>query len=188
MLSPWVVAAAGIFPSWQSRRDYILDISRGPLARFISQAGPVAVAAAFALYLTSPSFASPLLPLSWALLLAGIALSPFQRPSWPILAGMGVILASAWIAVPVSFITTSSNPTATLLLAILTTMLAPLAWLTRPEPVLKWLIPVWLIQAGVSLWEAATDAVDRADGVAANANAGAAFLLLGCIVVVNGNS
>lgn len=110
-----------------------------------------------------------------------------RGPDRVTLALLGIMVASAWLAVPLSLnfeIATHQ----TIWLALLTTVLAPLAWVTRLKYVLGWLTPVWLIQAGVSLYQWLAQDTFRVLGLANNQNAGAAFLLLGCIYLLNGNT
>lgn len=109
------------------------------------------------------------------------------RPSRVLLGLFTLIIASAWLSVPLSALF-GGNLAGTLWLAILTTVLAPLAWIRDIKAVLLWLTPVWLVQAGVSLYQWLFTDATRVNGIAENTNAGAAFLLLGCVYLMNGNS
>jgi hypothetical protein len=72
-----------------------------------------------------------------------------------------------------------------LLLAFFTTVLFPLLWVKDIKPIFYWLIPGWFLQASVMAWQWFAEGASRAGGIALNANAGSAFLLLGAIFLMH---
>lgn len=150
-------------------------------------AGGACAAAAAGIYLTSPSLTSPWLPTAIVLFSLSVAFLGTSRPSRVLLVLFGVVIASAWASVPISAFS-GGNLAGSLWLALLTSALLPLAWAQDIRPVLQWLTPVWLAQAGVSLYQWLFTEASRVNGIAENTNAGAAFLLLGCVYLMNGNS
>jgi hypothetical protein len=137
---------------------------------------------------TSPSLISPLLPLAIVLFWLSVVLMERSRPDRLVLVLFAAIAGSSWLALPISALT-GGNLVGSVWLAILTTVLLPLAWLRDPKPVFQWLTPVWLIQAGICLYQAVfgLPGTHRVLGFAENQNAGAGFLLLGCIYLLNGH-
>ncbi len=150
--------------------------------------GGILGATAAAIYITSPSLISIWAPMGFILFWASIFLIGIRRPSPIILICLAVIIGSAWIAVPFAAFTEATNLAGTLTLAILTTVLAPLAWIKDAKPIFYWLVPVWLAHAGVSLSQWITGSHERVIGLTQNANVDAAFLLIGCVYLINGNS
>ena len=150
----------------------------------LTQPGAACCAAAFGIYITQPTLHSPLLPLAIALMWAGVWLLPRRQPDKPLLVLFGVIVGSAWLAVPISYFHPMTNFTASIWLAILTSVLVPLAWIKDPRPILFWMVPVFLLQAALILYQGLIMATVRAGGMAQNINAGAGFLLLGAVFLV----
>ncbi len=146
--------------------------------------GAILIISAFGLYLTQPSLSSPLLPLAIVLIWTGVAFIGISRPHKVIIACIVVIVASAWLAVPLSQIYNRSL-VPTIWLAILTTVLIPLAWTARPKLVFNWMVPLWLLHALISIYQWFTVG-GRVPGLGENQNASAAFLLLGCVHLLNG--
>lgn len=147
--------------------------------------GGALCAATFAIYLHSPSVGSVWFLLAFLALWLALLFLPASRPAPIMITCALVIVGSAWVAVGIA-IWTGFWPFQTLLLAFLTTVLFPLLFVANPAFILRWLIPVWLIHAGVSLaqW---LDGVYRVTGISSNANVGSAFLLLGCVYLLNGH-
>lgn len=148
------------------------------------QLGGASAAAAIGIYLTSPALISPLLPLGFCLLWASVAFLGVRRVPRVVLGLAALIVASAWIAVPFSSV--FDRPLApTLLLALFTTVLAPLLFVKEIKPIFYWLIPGWFLQALAMAWQWFAEGASRAGGIAENENAGSSFLLLGAIFLVS---
>jgi hypothetical protein len=92
-----------------------------------------------------------------------------------------LIVTSTFIAIPVSLFIEDRNTPATAFLAMATTILFPLIWVTNVERIFYALIPGWLLQASVMTWQWFVEGATRTGGIAENENAGSAFLLLGVI-------
>jgi hypothetical protein len=92
-----------------------------------------------------------------------------------------VIVASAFIAIPISLLIEDRSTPATMFLAMATALLFPLIWVTNIEKIFYALIPGWFLQASVITWQWFVEGASRTGGIAENENAGSAFLLMGAI-------
>lgn len=176
------LGAVGVF--W---RDALARLHNLDAPQILEHCGAACLAAAFSLYLTSPKLTSLLIPLAWGLILGSLLLMERQKPALPVLLGSGVIIGSTWLSVPLAWFFNHYYFTHTLWLALLTSALVPLAWIKNPLLVVRWLIPVWLIHSGWSLWDSWHWDGYRVQGLSGNANVGAAFLLLGVLAFLNGH-
>ena len=143
-------------------------------------------ALALATAFLQPDLDSRVLPFVWLFLGGGIyfGYSQFSMGNRWVFAGLVVIILSAWIAVPLSFIN-GRTPGSTITLAILTTPLLLYYLSDHGTLILKYLSPLWLLQAGYVLWQGLVFQIPRASGFADNTNAGSSFLLLGLIYLLD---
>ena len=143
-------------------------------------------ALALATAFLQPGLDSRVLPFVWLFLGGGIY---FAYPRWSIgnrcvFAGLLVIIGSAWVAIPLIFIN-GRAPASTLTLALLTTPLLLYYLTDHGTLILKYLSPLWFIQATYVLWQGLVLHIPRAPGFAENTNAGSAFLMLGIIFLLD---
>jgi len=171
----------------RQRQKLKLDFSELLTASSISSikrhVGAACLALATAIYLTEPSINSALLPLAFALFGVSVFLIGTTKLNRVYVALIGIIVTSAWLAVPFSML--FSRPLApTILLAVFTSIMVPLLFLKERQIILYWLIPVWIIQYGLMAYQWISEP-NRANGLAQNANAGSSFLLLGAIFLIH---
>ena len=143
-------------------------------------------ALALATAFLQPGLDGRVLPFVWLFLGGGIYLA---YPKWSIrnrwiFGGLLVIIVSAWLAIPLSFIN-GRVPASTVTLALLTTPLLLYYLTDNGTLILKYLTPLWFVQAAYVLWQGLILHIPRASGLTENPNAGSAFLMLGIIYLLD---
>lgn len=142
-------------------------------------------ATALVLQMTNPVLSSWVLVLTWGLMAGGVLIAPRSiGPRW-VYAGLLLIIASAFAAIPGTYLWGDSKPVQTAIIALLTAPLIIYYLANNAHVVFRCLQPVWLIHAGFVLFQGFTQA-GRASGITSNPNPAGAFLVLGAIFFLAG--
>ena len=143
-------------------------------------------ATAIGLSLTTPNLTSMVWPLSWAFMGFGVYFA--RKDQGPAVAWLGIwfIVASTLAAIPGTLIWGDDKLPATLILALSTLPLVAYYVIHGAERVVAWLVPLFLIEAGVVLVQGLVLRSIRPAGLAENPNVAAGFLALGAVYLLSG--